>query len=129
MHTQHREIAIRIDQEPSVCAIADAVKRFCRSMGIAVHDEAAQLGDRQANGAAEVTVQQIRARTKLGGCCAFQDCLATGGRVNGSRPCKARGCCSGPLFTCLEEACEIYYFSCGCRVVEVGSYSYPDAIL
>ena len=34
-------------------------------MGITVHDEAAPVGDHQANGAAEVTVQQIRARAGI----------------------------------------------------------------
>lgn len=41
VHTQHRETAIRTDRETSVRALADAVRRTCRSLDIVVHDEGA----------------------------------------------------------------------------------------
>ena len=65
VHTQHREIAIRTDREPSILALTDAVKRTCRNLDIVVHDEGAPVGDHQSNGAAEITVQILRAKAGL----------------------------------------------------------------
>ena len=65
MGTQHKEIAIRSDREPSILAVVDGVKRSCRNMGITVHDEGAPVHDHQANGAAEVTVQVLRQKAGL----------------------------------------------------------------
>ena len=65
VHTQHREIASRTDREPSVLALADAVRRTCRNLDIFVHDEGAPVGDHQSKGAAEVTVQILRAKAAL----------------------------------------------------------------
>lgn len=65
VHTQHWEIAIRTDREPSVLALADAVGRTCRNLDTVVHDEGAPVEDRQSNGAAEITVQILRAKAAL----------------------------------------------------------------
>eukprot|EP00435_Cladocopium_sp_Y103_P039005 s2111_g10.t1 len=65
VYTQHREIAVPTDRyKPSVLALADAVRRTCRNLYIAVHDEGATVGDHQSNGA-EVTVQILRAKAAL----------------------------------------------------------------
>ena len=53
VHTQHREIAIRTDRDPSILALTDAIKRTCRNLDIIVHDEGAPVGDHQSNGAAQ----------------------------------------------------------------------------
>ena len=63
--TKHREIAIKTDREPSILALSDAVQKACRSLGIVVHDEAVPVSDHQANGAAEITVQILRAKAGL----------------------------------------------------------------
>ena len=63
--TQHAEFAIRTDREPSVLALAESVRKACRNMSLKVHDEGAHVGDHQANGAAEVTVQLLRAKAGL----------------------------------------------------------------
>ena len=55
MGTQHKDLAIRSDREPSIFAVVDGVKRACRNLGITIHDEGAPVHDHQANGAAEVT--------------------------------------------------------------------------
>ena len=65
VHTQHREIAIRTDRDPSILALTDAIKRTCRNLDIIVHDEGAPVGDHQSNGAAEITVQILRAKAGL----------------------------------------------------------------
>ena len=65
VRTQHRELALRSDLEPSNLAIADAVRRTCRGLGITVHHEPIPVGDHQSNGAAESTLQQIRARAGI----------------------------------------------------------------
>ena len=65
LQTQHAEFAIRTDREPSVLALAESVRKACRNMSLKVHDEGAPVGDHQANGAAEVTVQQLRAKAGL----------------------------------------------------------------
>ena len=65
MGTQHKDLAIRSDREPSILAVVDGVKRACRNMGITIHDEGAPVHDHQANGAAEVTVQVLRQKAGL----------------------------------------------------------------
>eukprot|EP00435_Cladocopium_sp_Y103_P075626 s23_g61.t1 len=65
MGTQHKELAIRSDREPSILAVVDGVKRSCRNLGITIHDEGAPVHDHQANGAAEVTVQVLRQKAGL----------------------------------------------------------------
>jgi hypothetical protein len=65
MQTQHREIAIKTDREPSILALTDAVRRACKSFGITVYDEAVPVGDHQANGAAEITVQILRQKAGM----------------------------------------------------------------
>ena len=61
-HTQHRELSLRSDLEPSNLAIADAVRRTCRGLGLIVHHEPVARGDHQQNGAVESTLEQVRAR-------------------------------------------------------------------
>ena len=63
--TKHREIAIKFDREPSILALSESVQKACRTLGIVVHDEAVPVSDHQANGAAEVTVQILRAKAGL----------------------------------------------------------------
>ena len=65
MQTQHREIAIKTDREPSILALTNAVRRACKSFGITVYDEAVQVGGHQANGAAEITVQVLRQKAGM----------------------------------------------------------------
>jgi len=65
LQTQHTELAIRTDREPTMHALTDAVKRVCRSLNIKVHDESVPVGDHQANGAAEVTVQILRQKAGM----------------------------------------------------------------
>ena len=62
MQTNHREIGLRCDCEPSTLAILEAVKKTCRNLGIITHSEPTPVGDHQANGGAEVTVKIIRAQ-------------------------------------------------------------------
>ena len=52
MHTQHREVALRSDLDPSNLALADGVRKTCRGLGIVVHHEPIVRGDHQSNGAA-----------------------------------------------------------------------------
>ena len=63
--TQHFEVGLRSDREPSMLALQDAIKKACRNLGIVCHDEMGPVGDHQTNGAAEVTVQQLRARAGI----------------------------------------------------------------
>eukprot|EP00435_Cladocopium_sp_Y103_P056888 s567_g19.t1 len=65
MQTQHKEIGIKCDREPSILAVADAVRKTCKNFGIVTYDEAVPVGDHQANGAAEVTVQILRQKAGL----------------------------------------------------------------
>ena len=65
LQTQHTDLAIRTDREPTMHALTDAVKRVCRSFNINVHDESVPVGDHQANGAAEVTVQILRQKAGM----------------------------------------------------------------
>ena len=62
---QHTELAIKTDREPTMHALTDAVRRVCRSLNIKVHDESVPVGDHQANGAAEVTVQVLRQKAGM----------------------------------------------------------------
>ena len=64
-HTQHRELSFRSDLEPSNFAIADAVRKTCRGLGITVHHEPVAKGDHQQNGAVESTLQQARAKAGI----------------------------------------------------------------
>ena len=65
MHTQHREIALRSDLEPSNLAILEAVRKTCKGLGIVVHHEPVPVGSHESNGAAEATLQQIRVRAGI----------------------------------------------------------------
>jgi hypothetical protein len=65
IQTQHTELAIKTDREPTMHALTDAVRRVCRSLNIKVHDESVPVGDHQANGAAEVTVQVLRQKAGM----------------------------------------------------------------
>ena len=65
MHTQHKELSLRSDLEPSNLAIADAVRKTCRGLGIVVHHEPIAKGDHQQNGAVESTLQQLRLKARI----------------------------------------------------------------
>ena len=39
MHSQHKELALRSDLEPSNLALADSVRKTCRGLGITFHHE------------------------------------------------------------------------------------------
>ena len=65
MHTQHREVALRSDLEPTNLAILDGVRKTCRGHGITIHHEPVPVSDHQANGAAESSLQQIRSRAGI----------------------------------------------------------------
>ena len=65
MHTQHKELSLRSDLEPSNLAIADAVRKTCRGLGIVVHHEPIAKGDHQQNGAVESTLQQLRLKAGI----------------------------------------------------------------
>ena len=65
MHTQHREVALRSDLEPSNLALADGDRKTCRGLGIVVHHEPIVRGDHQSNGAAESTLQQLRLKAGI----------------------------------------------------------------
>lgn len=65
MHTQHRELGLRSDLEPSNLALADAVRKTCRGLGITVHHEPIVKGEHQSNGAAESTLLQLRLKAGI----------------------------------------------------------------
>ena len=65
MHTQHKEVALRSDLEPTNLAILDGVRKTCRGLGITIHHEPVPVSDHQANGAAESSLQQIRSRAGI----------------------------------------------------------------
>ncbi len=65
IQTNQKEIGLRCDCEPSTLTILEAVKKTCRNLGIITHGEPTPVGDYQANGAAEVTVQVIRAQANV----------------------------------------------------------------
>ena len=59
MHTQHKELSLRSDLEPTNLAILDAVRKTCRGLGIVIHHEPVPVGSHESNGAVESTLQQI----------------------------------------------------------------------
>ena len=63
--TNHKEIALRCDCEPSTLAILEAVKKACRNLGFITHSAPAPVAGHQSNGAAEVTVKLIRAQANV----------------------------------------------------------------
>ena len=65
MHTQHKEVAIRSDLEPSNLALADGIRRTCRGLGIVVHHEPIVKREHQSVGAAESTLQQLRLKAGM----------------------------------------------------------------
>ena len=65
MQTNHKEIGLRCDCEPSTLAILEAVKKTCRNLGIITHSEPTPVGDHQANLAAEVTLKLIPAQANV----------------------------------------------------------------
>jgi len=65
MSTQHKELSVRSDREPSILAVVDGLKKSCRNLGITAHDEGAPVKDHHSIGAAEVTVQVLRSRASL----------------------------------------------------------------
>ena len=65
LHTQHRELSLRSDLEPTNLAILDAVRKTCRGFGIEIHHEPVPVCSHESNGAAESTLQQIRLRAGM----------------------------------------------------------------
>ena len=64
MSTQHKELSVRSDREPSILAVVDGLKKSCRNLGITAHDEGAPVKDHHSIGAAEVTVQVFEVKSK-----------------------------------------------------------------
>ena len=58
--TQHKEIGLRCDGEPSTKSLMEACGKSCKALGIKVHYEPSPVGDHQANGAAEKVVDLVR---------------------------------------------------------------------
>eukprot|EP00435_Cladocopium_sp_Y103_P048134 s1997_g14.t1 len=99
-YTQHRELAIRTDREPSVLAVVGGVQKACRTLGITVHDEPAPVADHQSNGAAEDTVQQLRSRAGLS-VQQIEDKVAAGRIIFGcNHPTSTLGNADGVFVTC-----------------------------
>lgn len=65
MRTNHREIGLRCDCEPSTLAILEAVNKTCRNPVFITYSEPAPVGDHQANGGAEVTVKIVRPQANV----------------------------------------------------------------
>eukprot|EP00434_Breviolum_minutum_P037111 symbB.v1.2.032893.t1/scaffold4013.1/size46388/4 len=58
--TQHREVALRCDGEPSTKALMESVAKTCKGLGIKVYFEPVVIGSHQSNGAAEKVVDLVR---------------------------------------------------------------------
>ena len=65
VQTNHKEVGLRCDCEPSTLAILEAIKKTCRNLGIIAHSERAPVGDHQANGATEAMVKLIGAQANV----------------------------------------------------------------
>eukprot|EP00435_Cladocopium_sp_Y103_P064469 s60_g26.t1 len=106
MQTQHRELALK-----SQLAVSDSVRRACRSFGITVFDEAVPVGDHQANGAAEITVQVLRHKAGMWLQQAARYKRANDRCYSGKMAmfaedvlgCFRAGCCSGPRLSSQHQ--------------------------
>eukprot|EP00434_Breviolum_minutum_P046245 symbB.v1.2.041711.t1/scaffold8537.1/size8461/1 len=72
--TGYREVRIRCDSEPATLAIMEATIKTCRILGIQVTAEPTAVGNHEANGGAERTVELVRSHanilvTHLESCC------------------------------------------------------------
>ena len=65
VQTGHNPVTLRTDNEPSTLRILEATRKALRSVNIATYVETSAPGDRQANGAAETTVNIIRQQAAL----------------------------------------------------------------
>ena len=72
--TGYREVRMRCDSEPATLAILEATIKTCRILGIQVTGEPTAVGNHEANGGAERTVELVRSHanilvTSLESCC------------------------------------------------------------
>ena len=65
MWTGHQAVCFRCDNEPSCHSLLDATRKALKGLGVHTTLELVVPGDKQANGAAEVTVQVIRNQANL----------------------------------------------------------------
>ena len=65
MWTGHQAVCFRCDNEPSCLALLDAVRKALKGLGVHTTVELVVPADKQANGAAEVTVQVVRSQANL----------------------------------------------------------------
>ena len=61
----HQEVCLRTDNEPSTVSLLDSCKRALKGLGIHTTVELVVPGNKEGNGAAEVTVQVIRNQANL----------------------------------------------------------------
>ena len=61
----HTSVAFRCDNEPSTIALLESAKKAVKGLGVQVRAETIAPGNKQANGAAEVTVQVVRNQANL----------------------------------------------------------------
>ena len=72
--TGYREVRMRCDSEPATHAILESTIKTCRILGIQVTAEPTAVGNHEANGGAERTVELVRSHanilvTHLESCC------------------------------------------------------------
>ena len=61
----HQEVCLRTGNEPSTLSLPDSSKKGLKGLGVHVTVELVVPGNKEANGAAEVTVQTIRNQANL----------------------------------------------------------------
>lgn len=61
----HQKVCLRTDNEPSTLALLDAARKALKGLGVHTTVEMVTPGNKEANGAAEVTVQTIRNQANL----------------------------------------------------------------
>jgi hypothetical protein len=61
----HQEVCFRTDNEPSTLALLDDCRKALKGLGVHTTVELVVPGNKEANGAAEVTVQTIRNQANL----------------------------------------------------------------
>ena len=63
--TGYREVRMRCDSEPATLAILEATIKTCRILGIQVIGEPTAIGNHEANGGAERTVELVRSHANI----------------------------------------------------------------
>ena len=61
----HQEVCLRTDNEPSTLSLLDASKKALKGLGIHVTVETVVPGNKEGNGAAEITMQTVRNQADL----------------------------------------------------------------